>query len=161
MQKKYSCEPNVNIISHCPDILKTKKQQKAALVYPVDRPQYYPQLKSIKVSPHKKPASTVGREKPVSSMRQQAQLKRGLSPRQMAEPVQQGGLNEVSEIETNTLLQGAKNNERDEMYGRRFKQRQIIDGCYGDMHMAQMIGNKNKPQCHLCRQRRYTKCCCR
>jgi hypothetical protein len=41
----------------------------------------------------------------------------------MAEPVQQGGLNEVSEIETNTLLQGAKNNERDEMYGRRFKQR--------------------------------------
>lgn len=63
----------------------------------------------------------------------------------MAEPVQQGGLNEVSEIETNTLLQGAKNNERDEMYGRRFKQREIIDGCYGDMHMAQMIGNKNKP----------------
>lgn len=42
MQKKYSCEPNVNIISHCPDILNTKKQQKSALVYPVDRPQYYP-----------------------------------------------------------------------------------------------------------------------
>lgn len=41
----------------------------------------------------------------------------------MAERVQQGGLNEVSEIETNTLLQGAKHNERDEMYGRRSKQR--------------------------------------
>ena len=60
MQRKYSCEPQLNIISHCPDLIKRRKEQKTVIMETVDRPKYYPESKHSKPSPVPLPVKKSG-----------------------------------------------------------------------------------------------------